>query len=313
MVSIIITSYNKSKTIRRAIRSAISQTYKKCEVIVVDDCSTDSSHYVYREFADKINLISTPKNSGVTYAREEGIQVAKGRYLTFLDADDFLEETAIENCVDSIKKTGADIVQMQINRCFPRRNFTIKFRSKYDVNNALQACLFNERLFPVQCCAKLYCAELINNVTPIDYSGYWGDDRIFNLPILEKNPKIVINHNAKYNYTWGGYTISPINIKTLQEYKEVYELKRDWAKSNGYKFYIKNIQDELVELLKYHIRQIINSNKFSRHDALNYINEELALPFWDEFKLNISAKQLYSSQKYSLNRIIKKEVLKLIG
>ncbi len=313
MVSIIITSYNKSATIRRAINSAINQTYKNCEVIVVDDCSTDNSHDIYREFADKIKLISTPNNCGVTYAREEGIQAARGKYLTFLDADDYLDITAIQHCVSYINKTNADIVQMKILRRFPQLNLSVRFCSKYKEKQALEACLYNERLFPVQCCGKLYKADLVNKVSPIYYSGYWGDDRVFNIPIMYSKPKIAIAHKAKYNYTWGGFTTSQFNINAIQEYKEVYKIKHDWAMEYDYEFYIPKMQDELVSLLKYHIRRMLNSGAFSKIDIINYLIEELSHPFWREFNLNTSAEKAYKSQKYSLVRIIKKICVNLIS
>ena len=313
MVSIIITSYNKSTTIRRAINSAIDQTYKNCEVIVVDDCSTDNSHDIYREFADKIKLISTPNNCGVTYAREEGIQAARGKYLTFLDADDYLDNTAIQHCVSCINKTKADIVQMRINRCFTKFNISIGYNSKYDAEKAFRACLCEEHLFPIQCCGKLYKAELVNNVSPIPYFGFWGDDRLFNIPIMETQPVIANESKAKYNYVWGGATNSMFNINALQEYKEVYILKRDWANINGYKYYIQEMQHELVNLLNYHIRRMLNSGEFSKIDIINYLKEELSHPFWREFNLNTSAEKAYKSQKYSLVRIIKKICVNLIS
>lgn len=307
MVSIIITSYNKSATIRRAINSAINQTYKNCEVIVVDDCSTDNSHDIYKEFADKIKLISTPNNCGVTYAREEGIQAARGKYLTFLDADDYLDITAIQHCVSYINKTNADIVQMKILRRFPQLNLSVRFCSKYKEKQALEACLYNERLFPVQCCGKLYKADLVNKVSPIYYSGYWGDDRVFNIPIMYSKPKIAIAHKAKYNYTWGGFTTSQFNINAIQEYKEVYKIKHDWAMEYDYEFYIPKMQDELVSLLKYHIRHLINSNCMPKDCIIEYLEQELSQSFWSEFNMP-TAQMLYSKEKKSLSRLIKKRI-----
>lgn len=313
MVSIIITSYNKATSIRRAIASALAQTYKNCEVIVVDDCSTDNSQEVYQEFANKIKLITTPKNSGVTYAREDGIQAAKGRYLAFLDADDFLDEKAIEHCVNCIKNTNADIVQMRINRRVTRYELPVKFSSKYDKSNALNACFFNERLFPIQCWGKLYRAELVNNISPIPYSGFWGDDRLFNIPIMASHPQIAIEPKANYNYVWGGATLSKFDINALQEYKEVYQLKRNWAIRNGYKYHIPEMQHELVELLNYHIRRMINSREYSANDIIDFLKEELSLPFWRGFQLNTSAEKFYNNQKYSLSRILKYYIVKLIS
>lgn len=313
MVSIIITSYNKANTIERAIESALAQSYKNCEIIVVDDCSTDESREICSRFGNKIKVISTPVNSGLPYAREDGIQAAKGRFLTFLDADDFLDKTAIEHCVRCIKNTDADIIQMHIYRRVNRIDTPIKFRSKYNKSNAVNACLYNENLFPVQCWGKLYRAEFINDISPIDYSGFWGEDRLFNLPIMESKPQIVVEPKAKYNYVWGGESLSKFNINTLQEYKEVYKLKLNWAEENDYEYYITEMQTELISLLKYHIRQMINSGDYSDELAVNILKNELALPFWQEFRLNTTAEKLYFGQKHSLSRIIKKRVVQILS
>ena len=112
---------------------------------------------------------------------------------------------------------------------------------------------------------------------------------------------------------WGGSTLSKFNINALQEYKEVYVLKRNWASKNGYKHCIQKMQQELIELLKYYIRQMINSGTLCEQDAINSIKEELRLPFWREFNIDISAEKLYNSQKNSLARIIKKQIRKLIS
>lgn len=305
MVSIIITSYNDAKTIRRAICSAIDQTYQNCEIIVVDDCSTDESHQIYLEFGDKINVISTPQNSGASYAREEGIQAAKGKYLTFIDADDYLDKTAIEHCVKCIEDTNADIVQMHIQRRVTCFGIPVNFKSKYDKSKALKACLFDEELFPIQYWGKLYQADIVNDITPIDYTGFWGEDRIFNLPIMALRLKIEIEPKAKYNYVWGGATSSQFDINSLQEYKQVYQIKKDWVIENRYEMFIPKMQNELVELLKYHIRHLINSGTMKKVNALEYLQSELSQPFWAEFNLP-DATELYTTEKKSFNRTIKK-------
>ena len=151
MVSIIIPLFNKETTIQRAINSALNQTYKNCEVIVVDDCSTDESSNICKGFNGKIRLISTDKNEGSSSSREKGRINAKGKYITFLDADDYLDKNAIEQCVKCQKRTDADIVQMNIIRRISKFELPITFKSSYNTSKALEACLYNEHLFPVQC------------------------------------------------------------------------------------------------------------------------------------------------------------------
>ncbi|KRJ22110.1 glycosyl transferase [Acinetobacter baumannii] len=91
LVSIITPSYNSAKYIGKTIDSVISQTYKKWELIIIDDCSTDSSVEIIKDYENKdnrIKLIQLKENSGAAVARNTGIQLARGRFIAFLDSDD---------------------------------------------------------------------------------------------------------------------------------------------------------------------------------------------------------------------------------
>lgn len=88
-VSVIIPLYNKAHTIERTLRSVFSQTYTNFEVIIIDDGSTDgSTNIIKEEFKDERLKIIVQQNKGVSYARNVGIENAKGDYIAFLDADD---------------------------------------------------------------------------------------------------------------------------------------------------------------------------------------------------------------------------------
>ncbi|WP_293128815.1 glycosyltransferase [Microcoleus sp. bin38.metabat.b11b12b14.051] len=87
-VSVIIPAYNGSRYIVQAVESALGQTFTDCEIIVVDDGSTDSTHQVLQPYLDKIRYIHQ-ENRGVAAARNRGIQEAKGEFIAFLDQDDF--------------------------------------------------------------------------------------------------------------------------------------------------------------------------------------------------------------------------------
>ena len=94
LISVIMPTYNGSKSIKRAIHSFLNQTYKNTELIVIDDCSTDNTVDVVNSIKDsRIKLIRHSKNKNCAAARNSGIKVAKGEYIAFLDDDDeWLEE-----------------------------------------------------------------------------------------------------------------------------------------------------------------------------------------------------------------------------
>ena len=313
MVSIVITLFNKENTIRKAIDSVINQNYNDVEIIVVNDCSTDSSLDICKEYVDKITIITTDKNSGRPYfTRQVGLMHAKGEFITFIDADDYLSNNALSECVELQKSTQADIIQMNIKRRITSFNIPVSFKSAYDSSRALDACLYNEKLFPIQCWGKLYKTDLLRSVKPISYNGFWGEDRIFNLQILSSNPRIEYAQSAKYNYSWGGATSASFNIDVLQDYKQIYQIKSDWAKKYGYECYMQSMQNELIDLLKYHIRHLINSNTMSYDSAIDYLQNEMNRPFWSSFQLP-TAEKLYKIEKKSISRIAKKVINNLIS
>jgi glycosyltransferase involved in cell wall biosynthesis len=96
-VSIIITNYNYSKYLNRSIRSAFVQKYPEhqYEIIVVDDSSTDWSREIIESYGKTIRSIFLEKNGGLASARNVGIKAAKGQYIMFLDADDYLNRDII--------------------------------------------------------------------------------------------------------------------------------------------------------------------------------------------------------------------------
>lgn len=88
-ISVIIPTYNREKSIARAVRSILAQTYRNYEVLIVDDGSTDSTRKIVESFGDdRIRYIYLEENSGVSHARNVGIQMAECDYIAFLDSDD---------------------------------------------------------------------------------------------------------------------------------------------------------------------------------------------------------------------------------
>ena len=115
IISIIIPLYNAEKFIGEALDSILNQTFKNFEVIAVDDCSTDNSVAVVKNYVEKfsgrLTLASMEKNSGCAPApRNKGFLLSRGEYIFFMDADDTLTETALEEMYALAKEYDADVV-----------------------------------------------------------------------------------------------------------------------------------------------------------------------------------------------------------
>lgn len=112
LVSIIVPVYNAERYLEECLDSIISQTYKRIEIILINDGSKDNSLCIcnnYRKKDPRIKIIDK-KNEGVSCARNDGLNIATGDYITFVDADDYIDETYVEKMVLCADEKGYDIV-----------------------------------------------------------------------------------------------------------------------------------------------------------------------------------------------------------
>ena len=111
-VSIIVPVYNVEKYIHKCIVSILSQTYKNLEIILVDDGSPDNCGKICDEYASNDNriIVIHQKNGGLSAARNAGLNISTGNFIVFVDSDDYLENSAIEDCIHYIKINSCDIL-----------------------------------------------------------------------------------------------------------------------------------------------------------------------------------------------------------
>lgn len=117
LVSVIIPVYNSEAYLDRCLQSVVNQSYKKIEIIVVNDGSTDASPSIIEEYAlqDSRFITVNRANGGLVEARKSGINVARGKYIQYLDSDDALVKDAIELLVNKAENTQAEIVIAPFN------------------------------------------------------------------------------------------------------------------------------------------------------------------------------------------------------
>ncbi|EAH5437575.1 glycosyltransferase [Campylobacter jejuni] len=131
-ISIILPTFNVEKYIAKALESCINQTFKDIEIIVVDDCGSDKSIDIAKEYAKKdkrIKIVHNEKNLGLLRARYEGVKAANSLYIMFLDSDDFLELEACEE-VSKYLDQNNDLICFNYNAL----NTTLK-KNIFFVNN----------------------------------------------------------------------------------------------------------------------------------------------------------------------------------
>lgn len=116
LISIIIPVYGVEKYIAQCLESVISQTYKNLEIIVVNDGTKDRSAEIAKDYAAKDSRIKVYdfKNGGLSVARNRGLEIATGDYISYIDSDDWLDKKMYETLLDAAMKNDADMVKCGI-------------------------------------------------------------------------------------------------------------------------------------------------------------------------------------------------------
>ncbi len=162
VVSIIMPLYNASLYLDQTINSVLNQTYSNWELIIVDDGSKDKSYLIAEKFAhsdNRIKLYKNTINSGVAFTRNRAIDIAKGKYIALLDADDLWDKNKLEKQVNFIEENKYSIVfcgYTKMNSIGVLRG-EIKVPSKMNYEELLKNCLIN-------CITGVYDREKFNHI-----------------------------------------------------------------------------------------------------------------------------------------------------
>lgn len=111
-VSIIVPVYNAEKTLCKCLDSLVGQTYRDIEILLINDGSSDNSQKICESYANRFSevLLINQNNSGPATARNTGINRARGKYLSFVDADDYVESNMIEEMISVAEDNHAEMV-----------------------------------------------------------------------------------------------------------------------------------------------------------------------------------------------------------
>ena len=202
-VSIVIPVYNKAEYISDCLESLLQQDFDDFEIVAVNDGSTDDSGKICDEKAaedTRIKVIHT-ENGGVTAARRKGVEQAKGDYIMFVDADDGLLPGAIKNLYDAITKSGAD----EVIALFSTHTGVISpvvYDGFANPDELISYIITNKNRFPVLW-SILFRRELLSDVLDTPREIVEGEDKLMQVKILLKQPKVFFISKPAYIYTLG--------------------------------------------------------------------------------------------------------------
>ena len=136
LISIIVPVYKVEKYLNRCIHSIVNQTMKDLEIILVDDGSPDTCPKMCDDWAKKDKRIKVihQKNKGLSAARNHGIKISKGKYIGFVDSDDYIDKYMYENMVSVLIKEQGDMCCCKLQKVYEKRNFLSKEKFTKDVH-----------------------------------------------------------------------------------------------------------------------------------------------------------------------------------
>lgn len=217
LCSIIMPAYNSEKYISQAIDSVLNQNCTNWELIIINDCSTDNTEQIIKNYQQqdrlnkKIKLINLLKNKGVANARNIGIQNAKGKYIAFLDADDIWEKEKLQKQIQILSRSKADITYTAY-MMIDENGKTIKERSIKEILQIKDLLKENSIIFSSVVCKK----ESIEN--KYFKSEWYHEDYVFLLDLAKegKNFKGINESLIQYRVHKSGRSF---NKQTAAKYR----------------------------------------------------------------------------------------------
>ena len=261
-ISVLIPSHNVEKYIRECLDSIVNQTFEDMEIICVDDGSTDSTLNILNEYAlkdSRMRVYENKENKGVGYTRNYLLSLAKGKYIYFMDSDDYLELDAFEKIYKLAEEKRLDMALFKVQHFNDKTKK--EFESTYTDMNYLER-EFGDRVFSfedvkefaVEICVnlpgKLLRRELIRDIKfP---NGIVYEDNPFFLEVMIKTKRAYFLREYLYHKRLREESITTTNAESRLDFIYILEFMKDVAKR----------YDLYEELMPYILQYYIRSNQY---------------------------------------------------
>lgn len=208
LVTVIIPVYNAAPYLKKCLASICQQTLKPIEIIAINDGSTDDSLSILHQLAlqDQRIIIHNKSNGGVSHARNIGINEARGQYVTFVDADDWVEPFMLERLYSAIQKTETEIVKCDVfvdgKNDGNRLNYPSTANELFDPQKCLHLLFteFHEKHFGFACC-KLYSKAFLDQFEiRFEEDMNFSEDVLFIIKAITKSTAICYVPQQLYHY-----------------------------------------------------------------------------------------------------------------
>lgn len=239
LVSVIIPVYNSEKYLEQCLNSVVSQTYQNIEIILVNDGSSDQSESICKTYAEKDKRIHyiIQQNQGASAARNTGIKASTGRYILFVDADDYIAKDMVETMMNMVDEGSMAVCNYgTFNESgILQDKLTVYHQSVYNSRKDYLADI-HQSWGPV---AKLYDRRIIGDIR-FNPKYKLAEDLLFNIEIICKNPgfQICATDKVLYYYRQDDQSLSH------QEFKDDREFTGIEAETEAYELLKKNHMEE---------------------------------------------------------------------
>lgn len=294
-ISIIIPAYNAEKYINKCLQSVINQTKKEIEIIVLNDGSKDNTESVIKKIKDKRIKYYKHDNKGIGKTRNIGIEKAKGKYVMFIDSDDYIEKTMCEKLYNKAENNNLDIVMCDFYKEFDNGNI-IEIHTPYFEESSLKenANIITEYLCPW---GRLYNRKMLidNNIRFVENLKY--EDAPFVIEALDNAKKIGKVQECLYYYLIHGNSETTVVDRRVFDILKIIDKIRKYSKNKNY---LKKRIDKLT------VRMITNYTIQQRNQKEKGAAKDFITKSFEYLKKEIPD---YRSNKYYENRGLLKRTI----
>jgi glycosyltransferase involved in cell wall biosynthesis len=297
LISIIIPVYKVEKYLEKCIKSVLDQTYKNLQIILVDDGSPDNCGKIcdnYVKIDNRIEVIHK-ENGGLSDARNVGLKKARGKYIGFVDSDDYVSNGMFENMYNTLVNNNADVSICNFYTVIDNKNIIKNVDNGIEIYNKLEILkeILLDKKIQSYAWNKLYKRELFKDIEyPV---GKKYEDIGTTFYILEKCNKIAVSGSPEYYYITRGDSIVNNNTEgTVIDYISLISDRYDYIdkkykelkKYNDYyitktlitaytdAYHLKNNSEEFLKILNNFFNKVKNIFKNNEEDIITLFNDE---------------------------------------